>query len=217
MKRALLLLGGSWHDFDGFSEWFCKFLNQKGWEVETTYDLNRLLQLEQENYDLVASYTCFSANPDPNNAVGAAMMDLDQVNALHNWLHKGGTFYAVHGAAALGETNPLYADIVGGHFVKHPPAFEFTVYPMYQPHEIIAGIPPFKVTEELYITDYDSTIDILMASLLEDVVHPLVWCKYEGLGRVVYNSLGHNPDTWHLPEYEQLTMQSINWLLDWIR
>lgn len=217
MKRALLLLGGSWHDFDGFAKWFSDLLNPRGWEVETTFDLNRLLQLEQEDYDLVASYTCFSDNPDPENQQGSGKMELEQVVALTNWVRKGGTFYAVHGASVLGETNPIYADLVGGKFIKHPPAFEFKVYPMFDSHEITEGIGPFTVHEELYLTQYDGENDILLVSLLDDIVHPLVWCRYEGLGRVVYNSLGHVPETWRLPEYEKLTLQSIDWLLDWVK
>lgn len=217
MKRALLLLGGSWHDFDGFSKWFCDFLNPKGWEVETTYDLNRLLQLEEKNYDLVASYTCFSANPDQENGKGSGMMEAAQVAAIYNWVRKGGAFYAVHSAVVLGETNPLYADLVGGRFIKHPPAFEYTVYPMFEEHDITKDINAFTVTEELYISEYDGSLHVLMASNLDDVLYPMVWAKHEGLGRVVHNALGHNAETWAMPEYEKLTEQSINWLLDWIQ
>lgn len=217
MKKALLLLGGSWHDFDGFAAWFTTFLEKRDWEVEATYDLNRLLALEEEKFDLVASYTCFSANPDKVNAKGSGMMQAEQVAAIYNWVRKGGAFLGVHGACVLGETNPLYAELVGGRFIKHPPAFEYTVYPLFETHEVTKGIDAFKVKEELYISEYDGELHLLMASELEGVLHPLVWAKHEGLGRVVYNALGHNADTWVLPEYGKLTEQSISWLLDWVK
>mgnify|MGYP001608955124 FL=1 len=217
MKKALLLLGGSWHDFDGFAAWFTAFLEKRDWEVEATYDLDRLLALEEEKFDLVASYTCFSANPDQENAKGSGMMQAEQVAAIYNWVRKGGAFYPVHSGVVLGETNPLYADLVGGRFIKHPPAFEYTVYPLFEEHEVTKGIDAFSVNEELYISEYDGGLHILMASMLKDVLHPMVWAKHEGLGRVVHNALGHNPDTWSLPEYGKLTEQSINWLLDWVQ
>ncbi len=217
MKKALLLLGGSWHNFDGFAQWFSDFLAPLGWEVTVTFDLDQLLSLEKTDYDLVASYTCFSANPDRENAKGAGRMEPEQVAALYHWVHRGGAFYAVHSASVLGDTNPLYADMVGGRFIQHPPAFEYTVYPMYKKHEITKGIAAFQVNEELYISDYDGALHLLMASMLDGVIYPMVWCKHEGLGRVVHNSLGHNAATWNLPEYQQLTEQSINWLLDWVQ
>ena len=217
MKKALLILGGSYHNFDGYSKWLTKFLAEKEWKVISTFDLNTLLTLEDADFDLVVSYTCFSANPDLVNQKGSGMMEEAQVAALHNWVHTGGAFYAVHGASVQGETNHRYVDLVGGHFIKHPPAFEYTVYPMFGEHEVIKDIGAFTVTEELYIEEYDGTLDVLMVSMLDDVVHPMVWCKHEGLGRVVHNALGHMEDTWNMPEYQQLTLQSINWLMDWIQ
>ncbi|MEE4195203.1 MAG: ThuA domain-containing protein [Anaerolineae bacterium] len=217
MKKALLLLGGSWHNFDGFAQWFSEFLRPMGWELEATFDLNQLLALEKADFDLVASYTCFSANPDLKNAKGAGVMEPEQVAALYNWVRKGGAFYAVHSACVLGETNPLYADLVGGRFIKHPPAFEYTVYPLFEAHQITEGIDAIRVNEELYISEYDGALHLLMASMLDEVIYPMVWCKHEGLGRVVHNSLGHNAETWALPEYEKLTEQSINWLLNQVQ
>ena len=217
MKKALLILGGSWHDFEGFADWFTDFLSQKHWKVEATYDLDRLLALEKEKIDLVVSYTCFSANPDTENQKGSGKMTDEQVIALYSWVRSGGAFYSVHGATILGETNPLYVKLNGGKFVKHPPAHTFTVYPLYGNHEIIEGIDAFQVTDELYIEDYEGTLDILMVSILEDVVHPIVWCKHEGLGRVVHNALGHTPEVWSAPAYQMLTSNAINWLLAWIQ
>lgn len=217
MKRALLLLGGSYHDFDGYSKWFSELLTPLGWEVEATFDLDRLLNLEEENFDLVASYTCFSSNPDLKNQQGHGMMQDEQVNSLYNWVHAGGAFYAVHAATALGKTKELYANLIGGRFIKHPPALEFNVYPMFGTHEITQEIGSFTVTDEFYIEEYEGTLNVLMVSMLDDVVHPMLWCKQEGLGRMVHNALGHTAGVWNVPEYKKLTLQSINWLLDWIK
>ncbi|HET58863.1 MAG TPA: ThuA domain-containing protein [Chloroflexi bacterium] len=216
-KRALLLLGGSWHDFDGFAAWLSGLLTPRGWQVEATYDLDRLLVLEEEKPDLVISYTCFSANPDPQNARGSHRMKNKQAKSLANWVHSGGAFYGVHGATVMGESAPLLGKLLGGRFLHHPPAFTYKVYPMFEEHDFTQKIDAFEVTEEFYIQHYDNNLDILMVGILDEVVHPLVWCKHEGLGRVAYNALGHVPEVWQHPTYQRLTLQAVDWLLAWIQ
>jgi type 1 glutamine amidotransferase len=216
-KRALLLLGGSWHDFDGFATWLTGLLTPHGWQVEATYDLNRLMTLEEEKPDLVISYTCFSANPDPENARGKRRMKNKQAKALASWLRAGGAFYGVHGATVMGDSSQLLGKLLGGKFLRHPPAFTYKVYPMFEEHDFTQKIGAFEVTEEFYIQHYDNNLDVLMVGILDEVVHPLVWCKHEGLGRVAYNALGHVPEVWQHPTYQQLTLQAVDWLLAWIQ
>jgi len=216
-KRALLLLGGSWHDFDGFAAWLTDLLTPHGWQVEATYDLDRLLTLEEDKPDLVISYTCFSSNPDPQNARGKSRMKNKQVKSLANWLRSGGAFYGVHSATVMGESAPLLGKLLGGRFLHHPPVFTYKVYPMFEEHDFTQKIGAFEVTEEFYIQHYDNNLDVLMVGILDEVVHPLVWCKHEGLGRVAYNALGHLPEVWQHPTYQQLTLQAVNWLLAWIQ
>ena len=59
-KSVLILLGGLWHDFDGFASAMQSLLEPKGFRVEATHDLDSLLRLGEQRYDLVLSYTCLS-------------------------------------------------------------------------------------------------------------------------------------------------------------
>ncbi len=55
-KRVLILLGGMYHDFSGFSAWAKPVFTAAGCQVEATYDLERLTCLGAET-------TCWSATP----------------------------------------------------------------------------------------------------------------------------------------------------------
>ena len=46
-KNVLILLGGLWHDFDGFASSMQVLLAPHGFQVEATYDLDCLLHLEE--------------------------------------------------------------------------------------------------------------------------------------------------------------------------
>ena len=61
-KRILILLGGQWHDFDGFAGAIKPLLEAHGMQVEATYDLDKLLHLADNQYDAVLSYTCFTSD-----------------------------------------------------------------------------------------------------------------------------------------------------------
>ncbi|HMB23062.1 MAG TPA: hypothetical protein VKP08_09545, partial [Anaerolineales bacterium] len=66
-KRILILLGGQWHDFDGFAAAIKPLLEKHGMQVEATYDLDTLLRLAEDQYDAVLSYTCFTSDEGGGN------------------------------------------------------------------------------------------------------------------------------------------------------
>jgi type 1 glutamine amidotransferase len=102
MKRVLILLGGMWHDFDGFSNSLQPVLEAAGWQVEATYDLERLTGLEHEDLDLVLSYTCFAKHGEGLENSGPEKMSEAQIDGLAAWVRKGGALLAAHSATVLG-------------------------------------------------------------------------------------------------------------------
>ena len=59
-------------------------------------------------------------------------------------------------------------------------------------HPITAGIEEFMVTDEQYILDYDSRVNVLATGLSKGGTMPVVWTKNWGEGRVFYLALGHD-------------------------
>ncbi len=70
MKKILLILGGMYHDFSGFSESMKDLLVPLGIQLEPTYDLDRLLGLDGDQIDLVMSYTSLSKHRPGENELG---------------------------------------------------------------------------------------------------------------------------------------------------
>jgi len=209
-KRILMILGGTWHDFDGFTAAMTPVLEKAGHTLDATYDLDALTQIEG-HYDLVVLNTCIGqANRDSGPTVPGPTDA--QTESLASWVQDGGGLLAVHAATVAGQASPALRALMGGVFVEHPPQFTFTIYPMYEEHPITAGIDAFTVHDEFYIQKYDDTITIHAIALDRGVAHPMVWSRSEGQGRVAYIAMGHGPEVWELEPYQRMMLQAIEWL-----
>jgi type 1 glutamine amidotransferase len=212
-KKALLLLGGVWHDFEGFARAVRPWLESGGWSVEATCDLDRLTRLDKEGVDLVLSYTCFSRGPGENGQPGSPeKMSGAQIHALRRWVRGGGALLGAHSATVLGKSSPLLGELMGGVFVEHPPALSFTVYPVYGDHPITAGIKAFSVHDELYMQRCSPSVDVHMLAIDHGTAYPMVWSKAEGRGRVAHVAPGHSAKVWKLEPYRRLMLQAVAWV-----
>ena len=190
-KNMLLLLGGIYHDFEGFRESMAPFFQQQGYNVHVTYDFDALVEPTLAEVEVIVLNTCLGG-PRPQGP-WAADLNTAQTASLVNWVQAGG-------------------GLLGGYFVEHPPEAEFTVMPLYREHPITQGIDAFVVQDELFINAYESDVEIHMAASHRNVCHPLVWTRHEEAGRVAYIALGHSEKVWLLPAYRKLMTQALMWL-----
>jgi type 1 glutamine amidotransferase len=211
-KSALILLGGLWHDFDGFANAMQSLLEPHGFQVEATYDLDILLHLEGRHYDLVISYTCLSPHREGHNDTSPEKLTNAQIDGLTNWVRNGGALLAAHSATVMGESDAALGELIGGVFVSHPPAFTFTVYPVFEQHPITMGIEAFTVHDEFYMETHTPAVQVHMVAFDRGVAYPMAWSKSDGQGRVAHVAPGHFREVWELKPYQQLLMQAINWL-----
>jgi uncharacterized protein len=210
-KRILILLGGQWHDFEGFGAFARSLVESQGAEAEATYDPDRLSRLAEGRYDVVLSYTCFTS--DEGGAKGGPdRLTRGQLDALAGWIRSGGGFLAAHAATVLGESDPALGDLIGGVFVSHPPQFSFTVYPLFEEHPVTAGMEAFTVRDEFYVETHASDARIHMVAFDRGAAYPMVWTRNEGKGRVAHIAPGHSKDVWDLPSYQRLLLQALTWL-----
>lgn len=212
MKKVLMILGGMWHDFEGFSTVMLPAFAAAGYAVEATYDLDRLLRLEAEGFAGVVSDTCFSLHREGQEDRGPEGLSDAQVNALSGWVQKGGGLLAVHAATVAGKSHPEYSRLLGGLFIEHPPAFAFPVYPMYNEHPITQGVRSFAVFDEFYMEKLTTPVDVHMVAFDRGVGYPMAWSKTEGKGRVAHVAMGHGPEVWNLPQYQKLLVQALDWV-----
>jgi type 1 glutamine amidotransferase len=209
--KTLLFVGGTWHDFDGFAGWLSALLGEDGYTVETVRDLERQKRIEAEAPSLVVDYTCLSETREDGSPAVQRMTD-ENANALATWVQKGGALLALHAATVTAQSSPVFRRLVGGVFVEHPPAFAFTVYPLYGSHPITAGIQSFSVHDELYIARTEPDVQVHLVACPESTAYPLAWSRSEGQGRVAYLALGHDRRVWELPAYGKLVRQMVTWL-----
>jgi len=213
-KSILMLLGGMWHNFDGYAAAMKPVFAAAGYRTDATYDLDILTRLDQAGYDLVLSYTCFFQHRPGYDDTGLEKMTDEQVRGLTSWVRAGGALLAAHAATCLNGTDPEYGRLLGGVFVSHPEPFTFSVYPLSGAHPITAGVPAFEVHDEFYIQKYDPSVEIHMAALYQDVAYPMAWSRPEVRGRVAHVAPGHFPEVWNNVTYQKLMLQTIGWLVN---
>lgn len=213
MKRALLLLGGIWHDFEGFHKAILETLPPQTWEVEATYQMDHLLQLDETRPDLVISYTCLGKHREGYDDSGPEGMTLEQIAAWQQWVQAGGAILGVHSATVLGTSDASLGHLLGGVFIEHPPQFTFTVYPMHTRHAITQEIEAYSIRDEFYIQQVEPNVAVHMVAFDRGVAHPMAWTKTEGKGKVAYLAPGHGEQVWYHPAFKQLVLQAVNWLV----
>ena len=209
-KQILMLLGGTHHDFDGFSDAMTPILRAAGHEVKSTYDLDEVLRLPSGQTDVVLIYTALGGSVQDERV--AEDLTPDQTRALISWVRAGGGILAAHCATVVAEDNVEMRRLLGGRFLSHPPQFTFTVYPLYKEHPVIKDVDAFTAFDEFYVESYEPDVDIHMVAFDRGIAHPMVWTRSEGNGRVVHLAPGHTPMVWASPAYQKLVLQSIDWL-----
>lgn len=210
-KRVLLILGGMFHDFEGFTAALRPVLEGAGYAVDATYDLDTLARLEGSPYHAVLDDTSLSKHREGLPATTPQTLTAEQTNGLVRWVRAGGALVGVHSATVSGIENPAFQALLGGRFLNHPPQFCFTVTPAFKEHPITAGVEAFTVKDEMYIQEYEDSIQIHMVTVDRGVAYPMVWSRTEGQGRVAHITMGHGPQVWSLPQYQRLILQALAW------
>jgi len=213
-KKILILLGGYWHDFEGFAHAMKELLDKKDYSLDFSYDFEVLTHLNESDYDLLLSYTCLTDPPEGEISDSVTKFSDAQVKALVQWVQGGGALLAAHAATVIGGSDPALEVLLGGVFVSHPPQLTFRALPLSAQHPITDGIMAFDVFDELYIERYDPSVIIHMVAVNEQVAYPIAWSKAEGRGRVAHISLGHSKQVWELESYQHLMLQAVQWLIE---
>jgi uncharacterized protein len=199
--NCVLICGGVWHDIDFARLELLKLLAEDQ-QVRT-----RVFE-DYENLDaireaqIIVSYTC---NVVPSLAAQEALRD---------WVHAGGRWYALHGTNSVlrllddglfhaPRWAPVMMDVLGSQFISHPPIAPYTVTVADPGHELTRGVKPFETTDELYHLELHGDLHVLLETQCTEPgtgfaeaadapgLHPVMYIKRQGKGAVLYNTLGH--------------------------
>lgn len=206
---------------------FSELARENGWDVFVTDNAAVHNPGVLERFQLVVW----------NNVSGDVLTE-EQRQSLKGWLHAGGGWVGVHGSGGdMSYKWDWYVNtLIGAQFVGHTMRPQFQDADLLVADSgvaLTAHLPvPWRVLqEEWYAFDasprgkgYEILLTIDKGSyspqsgrgtwgFIETMEgeHPQVWRHRLGEGRVFYSAIGHNPQTYELPEYRELLNRAMRW------
>ncbi|MGG1311992.1 ThuA domain-containing protein [Cohnella laeviribosi] len=214
MRKALIVWGG-WegHQPREVAGIFRGILESEGFEVEVSNTLEAFADADKlKTLDLII----------PVWTMGRIEQQL--VQNVSEAVQSGVGLAGCHGGMCDAfRENVDWQFMTGGQWVAHPgnDGTEYVVNIKHSSSPLVEGLEDFAVKTEQYYLHIDPAIEVLATtrfpvapgphSLNKAVDMPVVWTKRWGLGRVYYNSLGHQADIMEIPVVKELMRRGFLW------
>jgi uncharacterized protein len=199
-----------WHSFAQTSARLAEVITSAGHRVEVSEAVEESL-CSLDGYRLVVINI---GNPSAPRPV-STMIEIQQ--ALLDHLAGGGGVLGMHVSATSFTTMPRWPEILGGHWVRgttmHPPLDLARIRLLPVDHPVAAGDTELEVLDERY-----SYLDVRADAVLlgdhehDGSVHPMIWAREHGTGRVVYDGLGHDARSYQSAGHLDLLRRAVSWL-----
>ena len=161
---------------------------------------------------------------------GTLEMDDQQKADFLSFIHDDGKgFIGVHSASITFTQWPAYGEMIGGYYDEHPwGTFEAPILVEDRKFPGMSQWPAaFTIKDEIYqIKNYsrdDRRVLMRLDATKLDLNNPRVhrtdrdfavaWAKMYGKGRVYYSTLGHVPENWDNPMFQDMFTGAIKWVL----
>lgn len=236
-----LVAGGKYHNIDHARLELLKLMaEQPRIKVQVGADYSDIDAICEA--DFIVTYTC-DVVPTPQ-----------QTERLCQRMRAGGRWFALHGTNSIlrfledgrvdaPPENDTFMQLLGSQFLSHPPIAPYEVQITDPGHPLVAGIKPFTVDDELYLSamhgDYKILLHTQWSGVTEAFVHdqwqtdeprPCMYLHPYGEGEVLYLTLGHcrgkydmqplieeypEPEfgAWKTDEYYELLRRGIRWAM----
>ncbi|MCL6604795.1 MAG: ThuA domain-containing protein [Paenibacillus sp.] len=214
MKKALIVWGGwNGHDPEQVADVFAGILRHEGFEVEISNtleafdDAEKLLGLDL----IVPVWTMGEISQERVDNVSAAVQNGTGLAGCHG------------GMCDSFRTNVDWHFMTGGQWVAHPgnDGVKYTVEIKGSSSPLVGGMEDFSVSSEQYYLHVDPAVEVLATTrfpvaegphaLNKAVDMPVIWTKRWGVGRVYYNSLGHQANIVEIPQVKELMRRGLLW------
>jgi type 1 glutamine amidotransferase len=208
----VLVLSGDNHGFAASASVLHEALaRQPDLNVTLSDDKNILTAPELQQYDAIVFGTGFTrSSRQPDGTIKReAELTPAQEEGLQRFVASGKGLVGVHGTAWWIHGRAM--ELIGGAANWHPPGLTFTVKIEQPDHPITQGVGDFEVEDEIYISAFEPTVQILASAEWHGKAHPMVWTKSYGQGRVFYTTLGHTKNTFERPAMQRLITQGVRW------
>lgn len=198
-KEVQLVVGGVAHDFDFVRMQLLEMLGRNACNrvaVSSTWE-----EFSGEPHRALVSYTC-NVDPTPEAArrlrafveSGGRWLALHATNSILEWGQAG-----VSGQPPEGD----FLETLGSSFQAHPPIGPYLVEAGPTADPITQGIEPFTISDELYLSDFSTNVDVLLKASFGGAApgfirddwaqgdHPVLYRRRLGEGEVLYFTPGH--------------------------
>lgn len=185
--------------------------------VTATKDCALISEQGLRGYDGVVFYT-----------TGELPLDEGQKRALMDFVRGGKGFVGIHSATDTFYKWPEYGEMIGGYFDGHPWHQDVRVKVEDRQHPASAHLQDgFTIRDEIYqFRDWSrdrvhvllsvdpGSIDLQKQGVKRtDRDFALAWTRTLGSGRMFYTALGHEPDVWRDPRFQQHLVGGIEWAI----
>jgi type 1 glutamine amidotransferase len=206
------------HEVLPLSEKILVEVGQKhGFAVTISGDASTISAESLKPYSAVVFYT-----------TGELPMKDAQKAALMAWIRDGHGFVGIHSATDTFYEWPEYGEMIGGYFDEHPWNTHVTMKVEDHGHPSTKHLgPTWALADEIYqFKNYSRddkhvllSLDVASVDLTAKGVKRLdrdfatAWYRTWGSGRVFYTALGHRPEVWRDPSYQQHVAGGISWAM----
>lgn len=214
---SVLIVSGSgayadrWHPFADTSARLAALIESRGHRVQISADVEGALpRLESERLVVINI-----GNPDVPPAA-TTMIEIEQALVVH--LAAGGGLLGMHVSATSFTTMPRWPEILGGHWVRgtsmHPPLDLARIRLHAGAHPIAGDGHEIEVLDERYsYLDVRHDVTLIGDHVHDGIVHPMIWARRQGAGRVVYDGLGHDTRSYDSVDHRALLGRAVDWLV----
>jgi len=217
MAEVLIVSGAGcysdpWHPFAETSSCLAKIISEFGHHVEVSAEVEQVLA-EPGRRDLIVVNI-----GNPRSARPQLPID-NAERGLAGHLQRGGALLGMHVSATSMTTMSGWSSMLGGHWVRgrtmHPKQDLATILVRSGAHPIVEGLADFTVFDERYsYLHTNPDITVLCEHFTDQQMHPIVWARQSGTGRVVYDGLGHDTRSYDSADHVELLRRSVGWLLE---
>lgn len=202
-----------------------------GFEVDCTKDGRRFVPEMLAKYDAYFFYTTGDLTAT-KSADGFPPMPSEGKQTLLDAIASGKGFVGSHCATdtfhSRGEARKTqlpnerdpYISMIGGEFISHGDQQKALMGVVDDKFPGLDGVRDFEPIEEWYsLKNFQSDLHVILVQATKGMKgndydrpsFPATWARMHGKGRVFYTSMGHRPDIWTKPLFQNLVVGALNW------
>lgn len=220
--KNVLLSGGIYHPFDETSEALAALYRELGVDSVVTEDVGEAVsELETADLLTINALRWRMQNHEkylPFRSRWAFELPERSAARVEEFVDSGGGLLALHTASICFDSWYDYRRLLGGvwdwNHSYHPEAGPVEVE-VVGDHPVVRGLSGFELTDEVYhhLAIGSDAQPLLRARVPDGEWQTVAWCHGWGDGRVVYNALGHGPESLACPGHRELLRRSMLWIM----